>query len=393
MDKILNGIRVLDFTQFLSGPFCTMNLADFGAEVIKIERPGTGEVSRTFGPFVNGQSSYYTLVNRGKKSVTLDLKKGRALALELIRKSDILVENYTPGVMERLGLSYEEAKAVNPRIIYCSISGFGQVSPYRNLRSYDVVAQGMAGLMDITGYPDGLPARAGCSVGDLSAGMYAVSGILLALFARERTGLGQHIDIAMLDTTFAFLETNVVRYTVGGVHPRRVGARHPISAPFDLYRCLDGFVIIAVASDPHFRALCRVIGRPELADDPRYDTDSHRSENAVSLKKILEDFLAGYTTDEAIAMLEKNGVPCGPLNSVEDACRDPSIRQRGMLVELDQPGIGKVEVTGNPVKLSAAQTEPEQAAPLLGGSNEEIYCGLLGSSAAQLARWKEENVV
>ena len=249
MNKALSGIRVLDFTQVLAGPFCTMNLADFGAEVIKIEKPGTGDGSRIFGPFINGQSGYYTLVNRGKKGVAIDLKKGRDIIYEMVRNCDIVVENFKPGVMEKLGYSYEQLKKVNPEIIYCSISGFGQDSPMRDLPAYDIVAQGMSGMMSITGYPNTPPARVGSSLGDVSAGLYAVTGILLALYNRERTGQGQYVDIAMLDSVFAFIETNVVRHTIGGVHPTRVGARHPLSAPFDIYRCKDAHVIIAVASD------------------------------------------------------------------------------------------------------------------------------------------------
>ncbi len=393
MNKALEGIRVLDFTQFLSGPFCTMNLADFGAEVIKVERPEVGEVSRTFGPFLNGQSSYYTLLNRGKKSITLDLKKGQNIVLEMVKKCDILVENFKPGVMERLGLSYKRLREINPRLIYCSISGFGQVGPYRHLRSYDVVAQGMTGLMDITGYPDAPPARAGCSVGDLSASMYAISGILLALYERKRSNRGQRIDIAMMDTTFAFLETNVTRYTIGGISPRRVGARHPVSAPFDLYHCKDGWMLIAIASNPHFDLLCEIMGRPELAQDPQYDTDSHRSANDMELKKILESFLADYTVTEAVELLQAKGIPCGPLCSVEEACRNPSIRQREMLVRIDQPGIGEVEITGNPIKMSGNETRPEKAAPLLGQDNQDVFRDLLGFSDAQIAQWQEEHII
>lgn len=393
MHKTLEGIRILDFTQFLSGPFCTMNLADFGAEVIKIERPDTGDVSRTFGPFVNGQSSYYTLINRGKKGITLDLKRGREIVLEMVKSCDVLTENFKPGVMERLGLSYEDVSTVNPGIIYCSISGFGQTSPYRSLRSYDVVAQGMSGLMNITGYPDDLPARAGCSVGDLSAGMYAVTAILLALYEREKSGKGQRIDIAMLDTTFAFLETNVVRYTIGGIHPQRVGARHPISAPFDLYRCSDGMVIIAVASNPHFEILCRMIGRAELSSDPRFDTDSHRSANDKELRIILEQFLKDYSVEEAVSMMEEHGIPCGPLCSVEDACQNESILQREMLVEIDQPGMGEVKITGNPVKMSVSQTKPQDAAPKLGQNNLEIFRDTFGFTQDQIRKLEKEHII
>ena len=312
MNKVLSGIRVLDFSQVLAGPFCTMNLADFGAEVIKIEKPGSGDGSRIFGPFVADQSGYYILVNRGKKGITLDLKKGKDIIYEMVKSCDIVVENFKPGVMEKLGYSYDKLKEINPRLIYCSISGFGQDSPMRDLPAYDIVAQGMSGMMSITGYPNDPPARVGSSLGDVSAGLYAVTGILLALYNREKTGKGQYVDIAMLDSVFAFIETNVVRHTIGGVHPTRVGARHPLSAPFDIYMCKDAYVIIAVASDHHFAKLCEMIGQPDLIKNPKFDSDPHRSENDVELKAILEKFLADYTVDEAMKMMQERSIPCGP---------------------------------------------------------------------------------
>lgn len=392
MNKALEGIRVLDFTQVLAGPFCTMNLADFGAEVIKIERPGAGDGSRIFGPFKNGQSGYYTLVNRGKKGITLDLKKGKDIIYDMVKSCDIVVENFKPGVMEKLGYSYEQLKAINPRIIYCSISGFGQVSPLRDLPSYDIVAQGMSGMMDLTGYPDALPARVGSSLGDVSAGLYAVTAILLALYNRERTGEGQQVDIALLDSVFAFIETNIVRHTIGGAHPTRVGARHPLSAPFDLYKCKDGMVIIAVASDPHFAKLCELIGQPDLCKDPKFDSDPHRSVNDVELKEILEAFFKDYTVDEAMDMMMQRGIPCGPLCSVDQACQNPSIREREMLVEIDQPGMGKIEVTGNPMKLYGTPADPKHPAPLLGQHTKEVLHDVFGYSDEQISAWEEQKL-
>ena len=372
MQQALSGVRVLDFSQVLAGPFCTMNLADFGAEVIKIERPGSGDGSRIFGPFVNGQSGYYTLVNRGKKGITLDLKRGREIIYDMVKTCDIVVENFKPGVMEKLGLSYDHLKEINPKIIYCSISGFGQDSPLRDLPAYDIVAQGMSGMMSITGYPDTPPARVGSSLGDVSAGLYAVFGILMALYNRERTGEGQYVDIAMLDSVFAFIETNVVRHTIGGVHPTRVGARHPLSAPFDIYQCSDGMVIIAVASDAHFAKLCEMIGQPDLIKDPKFDSDPHRSENDVELKAILERFLKNHTVSGAREMMESRSIPCGPLCTVDDACKNPSILKRDMLVEIEQPGAGKLTITGNPVKLSKTPPDPRHAAPLLGQDTRAV---------------------
>ena len=393
MEKVLNGIRVLDFTQVLAGPFCTMNLADFGAEVIKIERPGTGDGSRIFGPFVNGYSGYYTLVNRGKKGVAIDLKKGKDIIYEMVKHCDIVVENFKPGVMAKLGYSYDKLKEINPKIIYCSVSGFGQDSPYRDLPAYDIVAQGMSGMMSITGYPDNPPARVGSSLGDVSAGLYAFAGIMLALYNRERTGVGQYVDIAMLDSVFAFIETNIVRHTIGGIHPTRVGARHPLSAPFDLYKCKDGMVIIAVASDPHFAKLCELIGQPDLIKNPKFDSDPHRSINDVELKEILEAYFKDYTVEEAMKMMEEKGIPCGPLCTVDDACKNPSILERKMLVEIDQPGMGKVKITGNPIKLSETPPDPVHAAPLLGQDTKAVLKEIFGYSDEKIAELEENHVI
>lgn len=392
MNKVLSGIRVLDFSQVLAGPFCTMNLADFGAEVIKIEKPGSGDGSRIFGPFVADQSGYYILVNRGKKGITLDLKKGKDIIYEMVKSCDIVVENFKPGVMEKLGYSYDKLKEINPRLIYCSISGFGQDSPMRDLPAYDIVAQGMSGMMSITGYPNDPPARVGSSLGDVSAGLYAVTGILLALYNREKTGKGQYVDIAMLDSVFAFIETNVVRHTIGGVHPTRVGARHPLSAPFDIYMCKDAYVIIAVASDHHFAKLCEMIGQPDLIKDPKFDSDPHRSENDVELKAILEKFLANYTVDEAMKMMQERSIPCGPLCTVDEACQNPSILARDMLVEIDQPGAGKLKITGNPMKLSDTPPDPKHAAPLLGQDTKSVLKDDFGFSEEQISKWESEKI-
>lgn len=393
MKQVLTGIRVLDFSQVLAGPFCTMNLADFGAEVIKVERPGSGDGSRIFGPFVEEQSGYYILVNRGKKGVALDLKKGKELIYEMVKSCDVVVENFKPGVMAKLGYAYEDLSKINPRLVYCSISGFGQTSPMRDLPAYDIVAQGMSGMMSVTGYPDGKPARVGSSLGDVSAGLFAVTGIMLALYHRERSGKGQYVDIAMLDSVFSFLETNVVRHTIGGVHPTRVGARHPLSAPFDIYMCKDAHVIIAVASDAQFAKLCEMIGQPELARDPRFDSDPHRSDNDVALKEILEEFLSNYTAAEAMEMMQARSLPCGPLCTVDEACQNPSILQRDMLVDIHQPGAGKLRITGNPIKLSETPPDPKHPAPLLGQHTKSVLTETFGFSQEQVAKWEAETII
>ena len=354
---------------------------------------GSGEGSRIFGPFVGDQSGYYILVNRGKKGITIDLKKGRDIIYEMVKSCDVVVENFKPGVMAKLGYSYEDLKKINPKIVYCSISGFGQVSPMRDLPAYDIVAQGMSGMMSVTGYPDGKPARVGSSLGDVSAGLFAVTGIMLALYHRERTGEGQYVDIAMLDSVFSFLETNVVRHTIGGVHPTRVGARHPLSAPFDIYMCKDAHVIIAVASDAQFAKLCEMIGQPELARDPRFDSDPHRSDNDVALKEILEEFLSNYTAAEAMEMMQARSLPCGPLCTVDEACQNPSILQRDMLVDIHQPGAGKLRITGNPIKLSETPPDPKHPAPLLGQHTKSVLTETFGFSQEQVAKWEAETII
>jgi len=394
MSKALNGIRVLDFSRILAGPFCAMNLADLGAEVIKIEKPETGDDSRVFGPFIDHQSGYYILVNRGKKGITLDLKhpKAREIVYQMVRNSDVLVENFKPGVMEKLGLSYDTLKEINPGLIYCSISGFGQDSPYRNRAAYDLVAQGMSGMMSITGFPDSPPTRLGSSLGDMSAGLYGAFGIMAALYSREKTGKGQYVDIAMMDSVFAFMETNVVRYTIGKTIPTRVGSRHPLSAPFDSYQCGDGLVIIAIANDTLFARLCELMGQPELRNDPRFDSDPNRSEHAQALKAIIERFLADYTVEEAMEMMLKLSLPCAPIQDVRQACEDPSILKREMLVEIDQPEAGKLVITGNPVKLSETPVDPKHPAPLLGQDTKDVLRDLFGYTEEQISQWEKENL-
>ncbi len=394
MNKALSGIKVLDFTRVLAGPFCTMNLSDLGAEVIKVEKPGTGDDSRIFGPFINDQSGYYIYVNRGKKSITLDLKnpKAREIIYDMVKKVDVVVENFKPGIMDKLGFSYDAFKELNPGIIYCSISGFGQDSPYRNRAAYDIVAQGMSGIMSITGFPDNPPTRLGSSLGDISAGLFGAFGIMVALYHREKTGHGQYIDISMMDSVFSFIETNVVRHTIGKILPVRVGSRHPLSAPFDIYQCKDGLVIIAIASDPHFLKLCEMMGQPDLIKDPRFDSDPHRSENDVALKKIIEKYLADYTVDEAMEKMLSLSLPCAPIQNLEQACKDPSILKREMLVEIDQPIAGRVKITGNPVKLSETPPDPKHPAPMMGEHTAEVLKDLLGYSQETIDRLEKEHL-
>lgn len=390
-DKPLKGVRVLDLTRVLAGPFCAAQLADLGAEVIKVERPKYGDDSRFFGPYRNGESSYYMLMNRNKKGITLNFKSEKALALfyKLVEKADVVIENFKPGVAEHLHIDYDTLKKINPSIVYASISGFGQYGPYAPRPGYDIVAQAMGGLMSITGYPDEPPARVGSSVADVSAGLFALSGILASLYAREKTGEGNYVDVSLLDSIFALCETNIVRYTIGGIIPKRVGARHPISAPFDIYRAKDGYVVIAVANERIMDRLWELMGRMDLKEDPRFRKDPDRSKNDVALKEIIEDWLKDTTVDAAVtAMLEKS-IPASPLYSIPEACADEQIAARHMLVTVDHPKAGKVKITGNPMKFKGIPDDDFQPSPELGGDNEEIFEKFCGCTPEEVQAMKE----
>jgi crotonobetainyl-CoA:carnitine CoA-transferase CaiB-like acyl-CoA transferase len=351
-----------------------MLMADMGAEVIKIERPETGDDTRGFGPYQKGESAYFALLNRGKKSITLDLKNAEDIEIvkNLVMESDVVIENFRPGTMKKLGLDYESLKEINPKLVYTSISGFGQYGPYSQRPAYDLVAQAMGGMTSITGHPDNPPTRVGSSLGDMSAALYAAYGTMVALFHRERTGEGQFLDIAMMDSIFSMLETNVLRYTVDEVVPTRIGSRHPISTPFDIYVANDGYIVIAVANNSLFEKLCNVIGKPELFSDPRFITDSLRTENEQHLKKILETWLQDYSVEEAESLIGGAGIPCSRINSIKDVVEDAHTEIREMLVEVDHPIAGKMKLVGNPVKLSITPPLIERPSPMLGEHNDEI---------------------
>lgn len=378
MKQSLEGVRVLDFSRVLAGPYCTMLMADMGAEVIKIERPGAGDDTRGFGPFQNGESAYFALLNRGKKSIELDLKSAKDIEIvrELIKDSDVIVENFRPGVMKKLGLDYESVKEINPQIVYTSISGFGQYGPYSQRPAYDLVAQAMGGMTSITGHPENPPTRTGSSLGDMSAALYASYGTMVALYHRAMTGEGQHVDIAMVDSIFAMLETNVLRYTVDGVVPERIGSRHPISTPFDIYQAKDGYIVIAVANNPLFAKLCQVIGQPELYQDPRFETDSLRTEHERDLKGILEAWLQQHTVEEAERLIGEAGVPCSRIHSIQEIVEDEHTNIREMLVDVEHPIAGTMKLVGNPVKLSSTPPIIEKRSPLLGEHTEEVIGGI-----------------
>ena len=392
---LLDGVRVLDFTRVLAGPYATMVLADLGAEVIKVELPGSGDESRNFGPFVAGVSAYYASVNRGKKSVTIDLRspRGARLALDLVERSDILVENFRPGSMDRFGLDYDRVSARNPGLVYASISGFGQSGPYSHRPAYDVIVQAMSGLASITGLPGQPPVRVGSSTADLSAALFACVGLLAALGRARETGRGRHLDLSMLDCQVALLENAIARYDVTGQVPGPLGSRHPAITPFQFFAAADGWVVVAAGNDRLFDRLCQVLERPELADDARFSDNAARTENHGDLESELAASFAAGSVAEWLDRLEKAGVPCGPVNDVADLVGDPHVRSRGLIRR--QPCEGQsVAVPVSPLR-SAGET-PEidpRPAPALGEHTESVLREHLGLDAEALDSLRRDGVI
>ena len=379
MTSPLNGIKVLDLTRVLAGPYATMLLGDLGAEVIKIEQPGTGDESRNFGPFKNGFSLYFMSVNRGKRSVTLNLKteRGRAIFKRLLDQTDILVENFRPGTMEKLGLDYGTLKSEYPSLIYAACSGFGQTGPYAQQGAYDMIIQGMGGIISITGEPDGPPVRVGTSISDITAALFTTIGILSALHHRNQTGRGQFVDVAMLDSLVAVLENAVVRYFATGEAPKPLGARHPAITPFEAFASADGHVIIALGNDTLWAKFCEHVGRQALISDKRFRTNADRTENHDQLFPILSEILSQRTTDDWIDALGNIGVPCGPINAMDKVVTHPQVQAREMITRVAHQITGEVEVPGVPIKLSETPGSVDAPAPSLGEHTTEVLTGLL----------------
>lgn len=394
MSGPLTGIKVIDMTRVLAGPFCTMTLADLGAEVIKIERPESGDDSRAFGPHLHGESAYFMSINRGKKSLTLDLKsdKGRSILLKLVAQADVIVENFKPGVMKKLGLDYETLSKENPRLIYCASSGFGHTGPYSSRPAYDLIIQGMGGLMSITGPDASFPTKVGSSIADIFAGVFSVIGILSALHVRNTSGRGQMVDVAMLDCMVSILENAIARYTVTGEDPEPIGNRHPSIAPFSSLRTSDGFINVACGNDSLWKKLCEIIERPDLAADPRYETNHSRCEYMPELLPALNEAMRNKPSAYWLEKLEAGHVPAGPINKISQVLADPQVLARNMLVELVHPVAGNTKIPGSPVKLSATPTEVKVPAPVLGQHNDEIL-QTLGFSAGEIAELRAEHVI
>jgi CoA:oxalate CoA-transferase len=350
----LNGIVVVDLTRVLAGPYCTMVLADLGARVIKVEMPPEGDIARGIGPFINGRSAYFASLNRGKESLSLDLKvpADRALFEALLAEADVLVENFRPGVMEKLGYGWQGLHARFPRLVYAAASGFGQTGPYSHRPAYDMVVQAMGGLMSVTGHPGAPPTRVGSSIGDITAGLFTAIGINAALLHRANTGEAIQVDVAMLDGQVAILENAIARYAATGQVPGPIGARHPSIAPFAAFATADGHVVIAAAGDEHWAVLARVLNRPNLVDDPRFRTLGDRVANVEEMQVEMEKALAADTTANWLAKLEAAKLPCGPINNVAQVLADPHVRARNMVVSIDDPELGHLEMAGNPIKLS-----------------------------------------
>ena len=403
----LSHVRVLDLSRVLAGPWSSQMLADLGAEVIKIERPGSGDDTRAWGPpwlkdaegAETGESAYFLAANRGKKSVTIDLRsrRGQELIRELAGHADILIENFKPGGLARYGLDYDSLSALHPGLIYCSVTGFGQNGPDSHRPGYDFMIQGMGGLMSVTGEPgDGPgagPVKVGVALADILSGLYATVSVLAALAHRDQTGVGQHIDIALLDVQVAALANQAMNYLTTGQAPGLLGNAHPNIVPYQTFATRDGHVIVAVGNHQQFAALCSLIGRPELATDERFASNAKRVEHRDALIPMLIPIFTERSSAAWLADLEQAGVPCGPISSLDEVFAHPQVRHREMSVELPHPLAGSVPLVGSPMKLSATPVRYELPPPTLGQHTEEVLAGLLGLDATEIAGLRRDGVL
>jgi formyl-CoA transferase len=405
--RALGHLRVLDLTRVLAGPWCTQLLADLGADVIKIERPGSGDDTRGWGPPYlkdaqgrdTSEAAYYLSANRGKRSVTIDISKpeGQRLVRELAKKSDIVVENYRVDQLAKYGLDYASVAALNPRLIYCSITGFGQTGPYRERAGYDFIIQGMGGFMSITGerddLPGGGPQKAGVAVSDLMTGMYSAVAILAALAHRDVTGQGQHLDLALFDVMVAMLANMNMNYLVSGKAPGRAGNAHQNIVPYQVFAAADGHVIIAVGNDGQYVKFCEIAGRPDLATDPRFAKNADRVRNRAVLVPMLEEIVRARPVAFWTEKLEAAGVPCGPINSIAQALADPQIVARGLRIDLPHPLAGRVPLVGNPIRMSATPPAYDRPPPLLGEHTDAVLRELVGCSEQELQSLRQAGAI
>ncbi len=405
--KALGHIRVLDLSRVLAGPWCSQNLADLGADVIKIERPGSGDDTRAWGPpyakDASGadttEAAYYLSANRGKRSVTCDISKpeGQALIRELAKHADVVLENYKVGQLKKYGLDYESLKAIKPDLVYCSVTGFGQDGPYAHRAGYDFLIQGMGGLMSVTGerddLPGGGPQKAGVALTDLMTGMYSTIAILAALTHRDRTGEGQYIDMALLDVQVAMLANMGSNYLNSGKAPKRWGNAHANIVPYQTFACADGYIIVATGNDGQYQKFVEVGGRSDLAAHERYATNPLRVKNRDELVPILAEMVKAKPRDWWIEQLEAVGVPCGPINDLHDVFKNPQVQARGMMIETAHPTAGKVKLVRNPMRLSASPAETDMAPPLLGQHTDEVLREVLGRSESDIADLRAKGIL
>lgn len=395
MQKPLEGIKVVDLSRFIAGPYCTMKMGDMGAEVIKVETPDKGDDSRELGPpFLNGESAYYLSFNRNKKSVTINMResKGKEILHRMISEADVFVENFRIGVTEKMGLTYEDVKKINENIIYCSITGYGHNSPYREKPSFDVMIQGEAGFMSITGFPDGPPQRAGIPIADIMGGFHAVEGILLALLVKARTGKGQFIDVSLMDSIIAILTYQAGNYLATGDIPQRVGNRHPMITPYENFETSDGYVIFAVGNQRLWETFIQTLGRNDLSEDPRFADMKSRNQNPSELKAILEEITKTKTTAEWVKVMEDAGVPCGRIRTVDQVLTDPHVDIREMVVEIEHATAGMIKLTGVPTKLSLTPGAVSAPPPTLGQHTDQILAEL-GYTENEISELHQQGIV
>ena len=388
-------MRVLDLTRVLAGPFCSMILGDMGAEVIKVEEPGKGDDTRSWPPFLGGEATYFLAVNRNKQSLTLNLKshEGRALLKRLVKKSDVVLENFRTGTMERLGLGYATLKKINPKLVYCAISGFGESGPEASRAGYDLIVQAESGLMDITGFEDGPPVKVGTSIADLVAGMSAAHGITLALLARTRTKKGQKVEISMLDAMAALLTYQAGIYLGTGARPSRRGNKHPSIVPYEVFKAADAYLTLGVANNSLWERCCAAMERPDLVKDPRYAREADRVQNRDTLVPLLNEILGGCSADEWLKRFEGVGVPAGRIRTVAEVCESEHLKARGMIVTLPHPKAGNLRVLGVPVRLHGTPGKAATAPPLLGEHTERVLRTVLGVGKTEVARLRTAGVV
>ncbi|HEX9016612.1 MAG TPA: CaiB/BaiF CoA-transferase family protein [Chloroflexota bacterium] len=391
----LSGIRILDFSRVLAGPYCTMMLGELGADVVKVEEPRAGDESRQWRPFVNGQSGYFFSLNRSKRSIGIDLKndEGKRIARELAAQSDAVVENFAPGVVKRLGIDYETLSAVNPRLIYCSISGFGQTGPYRDKKAYDPILQAMSGIMSVTGSTGVEPVKCGVAITDVFAGVFAAFAISTSLFRRERTGKGQYVDLGMLDAALATTTFQSALYIYGGEVPGLLGSQHPTRVPSANYVTADGRYVHLIPNEGQWVKLCEVLGVPEVASNPDFATNTKRIENRDRVNAIVAERMRMRTTDEWLPLLEAAGIPAGPVNGFDRVAEDPQVRAREMIKTFDHPVAGTQPAIDMPYRFAEDGTAIRSAPPLLGQHTGEILSELLGYSDGEIDRLKADGVI